>query len=392
MELVYAREELPKKVTKTVFLAGPTLRSGHPEDMYSWREDAVKYFEELEFDGHVYIPEARDGKYSEHYVDQVEWEEEALNAADLIIFWVPRDLEFLPGFTTNDEWGHWKNFGKVLFGAPKDAEKVRYQLHYAEKNFIPVFEDLKDLCIHVVDRLGDGVERFEGETKVPVEYWNHQGFQSWYQDLEEAGNVLEDVKILWEWRIRHANNLLFSFAFWAKVWITEEERYKENEYVFTRTNIASCVLYKPNEDILETDVVLVKEFRSPVSNKEGYVYEIPGGSSMKNETDMRKITLDEIEEETGVKISDDRLVELGSRQLQATSMSHKCFLYKVEIDDSELIDIIKRHDETYGNEEDTELTYVRVFKLKSLLKSDILDWANLGMIFDAILSNGKENN
>lgn len=55
MELIYAREELPKKVTKSVFLAGPTLRSGHPEDMHSWREDAIKYLEELEFDGHVYI-------------------------------------------------------------------------------------------------------------------------------------------------------------------------------------------------------------------------------------------------------------------------------------------------------------------------------------------------
>lgn len=313
-----------------------------------------------------------------------------MNAADLIVFWVPRDLEFLPGFTTNDEWGHWKNFGKCLFGAPKEAEKVRYQIYYAEKNAIPVFEDLKDLCIHVVDRLGDGVERNDGEIRVPLEYWNHHGFQSWYNDLKEAGNRLDDVRILWEWRIRPANNMLFSFCFWAKVWIEKENRFKENEYVFTRTSIASCVLYKPNDDIMETDVVLVKEFRSPVSNSTGYVYEVPGGSSMKNETDVRKITLEEIEEETGVSISDDRLVEVGNRQLQATSMSHKCFLFKVELTDDELIDIIKKHDETYGNEEDTELTYVRVYKLKTLLNSDLLDWSNIGMIFDAILKDGKQ--
>jgi len=168
MKIVYAQQELPTKVSKTVFLAGPTLRSGHPEDMHSWRLDAVKYLEELEFDGHVFIPEAEDGNYGDNYLDQVNWEEEALNMADLIVFWVPRDLEHLPGFTTNDEWGHWKSFGKCLFGAPKDTEKVRYQIHYAEKNGIPVFEDLKDLCIHLVDRLAEGVDREEGECKVPA--------------------------------------------------------------------------------------------------------------------------------------------------------------------------------------------------------------------------------
>ena len=390
MNIIYAREDLPLKVTKSVFLAGPTLRSGHPEDMYSWREDAIKYFKELEFDGHIYIPEARDGKYSDHYVDQVEWEEKALNAADLIIFWVPRDLEYLPGFTTNDEWGHWKGFGKTLFGAPKEAEKVRYQIHYAEKNMIPVFEDLKDLCIHTVDRLGDGIERKDGDTLIPYEYFNHSGFQSWLNDVKQAGNRIDDFKILWEWRIKQANNMLFSFTFWAKVWIENEQRYKENEYALTRTNISSCVMFKPNYNIMETDVVLVKEFRTPVSNNEGYVYEIPGGSSMKNETDARKIILDEIEEETGVKVSDDRLVEITDRQLQSTSLTHKCFLFKVELNDDELIDIIKRHDQTYGNEEDTELTYVRVYKLKTLLKMKNVDWANIGMIIAAILDDDKE--
>lgn len=387
MNIVYAQEELPKKVTKTVFLAGPTLRSGHPKDMHSWREDAVKYFKELEFDGHIFIPEARDGNYGDIYIDQVEWEEEALNAADLIIFWIPRDLKHLPGFTTNDEWGHWKNFGKTLFGAPEEAEKVRYQIHHAEKNGIPVFIDLKDLCIHTVDRLAEGAERVGGETKVPYENWLHHGFQSWYKDLKEAGNRLDDIKVLWEWRIKQANNMLFSFSFWAKVWVESENRYKENEYVLTRTNIASCVLYKPNENILETDIVLIKEFRSPVSNKEGYVYEVPGGSSMKNETDTRKITLEEIEEETGITISDDRLIEVSNRQLQATSLSHKCFLYKVKLNDSELTNVLKNYDKTYGNEEDTELTYVRVFKLKHLLKSELLDWSNLGMIFTSIIED-----
>lgn len=390
MNIIYAREEFPKHVTKSVFLAGPTLRSGHAEGLKSWREDCLKYLEELDYDGIAYVPEARDGKYSEHYEDQVEWEDEALNRADLIIFWLPRDMKDLPGLTTNDEWGHWKNFGKCVFGAPKDAEKVRYQIYYANKNNIKVFEDLKDLCVYVIDRLGDGIERRGEEALVPLEYWKHPGFQSWFKDLKNAGNRLDDFKVLFEWRIKHANNMLFSFCFWTKVWIESEQRHKENEYVFTRTNISSAVLYKPNENILDTDIVFIKEFRSPVSNSQGFVFEIPGGSSFKGETEAKKVIVEEIKEETGIEIDPDRLEFVQNRQLQSTGLSHKCFLFKAEITDQELIDILRNHDKTFGNIEDTEMTYVKVFKLGRLLESDIVDWSNVGMIFNAIYAKKEE--
>ena len=38
----------------SIFLAGPTPRSN---DIKSWREEAIKILEQLEFEGIVYIPE-----------------------------------------------------------------------------------------------------------------------------------------------------------------------------------------------------------------------------------------------------------------------------------------------------------------------------------------------
>src|SRR5208282_4945660 len=105
MELVYALEDLPKSITKSIFLAGPTPRS---EDGNPWRQEAIKLLEEADFDGVVYVPEPRSGKWHKEYGKQVEWEELCLNQADCIVFWVPRDLKTMPAFTTNIEWGRWE--------------------------------------------------------------------------------------------------------------------------------------------------------------------------------------------------------------------------------------------------------------------------------------------
>lgn len=52
---------------------------------------------------------------------QNEWEHLAIESCDVLMFWVPRDLETLPGFTTNVEFGYWldtraycRNWEKVM--------------------------------------------------------------------------------------------------------------------------------------------------------------------------------------------------------------------------------------------------------------------------------------
>src|ERR1035437_1417850 len=127
MITVYYGEQPPQAFRKSIFLAGPTPRS---KETPSWRPEALKLLEANSYDGVVFIPESRDGKRLGDYNTMVEWEETYLNMADCIPFWIPRNMKDMPALTTNDEWGVWKNSGKVILGTPDEAMHVRYQQHY----------------------------------------------------------------------------------------------------------------------------------------------------------------------------------------------------------------------------------------------------------------------
>jgi len=132
---VYAQDPLPTETVKSIFLAGPTPRN---ESVQSWRPHALQALKSMGYDGYVFIPEPADGDWGDtDYEAQIVWEEAALDQAGCILFWLPRNMESLPGLTTNDEWGTWKRSGKVVFGAPHYAEKVRYQRYYANKYQVP---------------------------------------------------------------------------------------------------------------------------------------------------------------------------------------------------------------------------------------------------------------
>jgi hypothetical protein len=127
MRIVYAKQELPDASALSIFLAGPTPRAtGKPA--LSWRPEAVRILRELGFKGHVFIPEDEDGVFKGNYYDQTEWEKSALKLASCIVFWVPRDLENMPAFTTNVEFGYWvaRDAEKIVLGHPIDAPKTRY--------------------------------------------------------------------------------------------------------------------------------------------------------------------------------------------------------------------------------------------------------------------------
>lgn len=111
------------KNKKSIFLAGPTPRG---EDVVSWRTEACNVLENLKFDGVVYVPEYSTWKPKEDYVDQAMWEREALMEATVIVFWIPRKLPEMPAFTTNVEFGYWLRSGKVIYGRPNDASKIKY--------------------------------------------------------------------------------------------------------------------------------------------------------------------------------------------------------------------------------------------------------------------------
>ena len=56
--------------------------------------------------------------------------------------------------------------------------------------------------------------------------------------------------------------------------------------------------YVPGPHMLDTEIIVIKEYRSPCRNQSGFVYELPGGSSFKPNTDVYQTAADELFEET----------------------------------------------------------------------------------------------
>lgn len=147
-------DEVVLKGKNSIFLAGPTPRE---EKVASWRVDAVKKLEELGFDGVVFVPEYSTWVPKTNYVDQANWEREALTEATIILFWIPRSLPDMPGFSTNVEFGYWLHSKKVIYGRPDGAPKTKYLdwLYKTDYNEEP-FNDLDKLleyAVEIINRL-----------------------------------------------------------------------------------------------------------------------------------------------------------------------------------------------------------------------------------------------
>lgn len=107
----------------SIFLAGPTPRS---KEVPSWRPEAIEYLRKYDFLGTVLVPERANWEENFDYMQQVEWEYEGLEHSTVIAFWIPRNLETLPGFTTNVEFGRYLDSTGMIYGRPDDAPNNRY--------------------------------------------------------------------------------------------------------------------------------------------------------------------------------------------------------------------------------------------------------------------------
>jgi hypothetical protein len=56
----------------------------------------------------------------------VEWEYAGLEGCSVVAFWVPRDVQSLPGFTTNVEFGRYVGSGRCVYGRPENAPHTKY--------------------------------------------------------------------------------------------------------------------------------------------------------------------------------------------------------------------------------------------------------------------------
>ena len=81
----------------------------------------------------------------------------ALTEATVILFWIPRELPDMPAFTTNVEIGFWLHTGKVIYGHPDNAKKIKYldwlyKIDYNKEQFLNLDELLKK-SINLADEL-----------------------------------------------------------------------------------------------------------------------------------------------------------------------------------------------------------------------------------------------
>lgn len=140
----------------SVFLAGPTPRN---KEVVSWRPEMIKLLREQGFTGDILIPEKKGDWLDYDYETQTRWEVEYLNKANLILFWVPREISNMPGFTTNIEFGEFMHSGKIILGYPHTAHKMRYMRIRASMHNIPVFYTREECVDFIIEKEKITLER-----------------------------------------------------------------------------------------------------------------------------------------------------------------------------------------------------------------------------------------
>jgi calcineurin-like phosphoesterase family protein len=161
MNIYFTLEKPIKENKNSIFLAGPTYRQNDvisPYHLKSWRYDAINILSKLNFDGDIYIPEWKNNIKPEEwtYSRQIDWENEYLNKAKVILFWIPREMKLLPGLTTNIEFGEWMKSNKIVVGWPYNAEKIKYIKEKCIKYNIPwTTISLEDCVLNAIKKLND---------------------------------------------------------------------------------------------------------------------------------------------------------------------------------------------------------------------------------------------
>lgn len=399
MHVVFAEQPFPTEMRKSIFLEGPSVRAADQSD---WRHEALRTLEILGYDGHVFIPipEARffgapADQQGWTYDGQIEWECRGRALADAIVAWVPREVDRsrgdlgMPGFTTNFELGEDLDSGKLVYGRPDGAPKNRYLDVRVRDKGLPVFNTLHETLAHAVSQLGEGALRQGGEVEVPLFIWRTEQFQSWYTDLLRAGNRLDGAHL--HYHLGSSATGVFAYVLGVKVWVESEGRHKSNEVVFARKDVSSIFAWHQHLVTGEVKLVLVREFRSTVSNERGFVYELPGGSSIRIDDDPLSDAREELAEEAGLHVTDSKRFQVISRrQLMATFSTHKAVLFAVELTDEELaqLETAQTRGTVFGEPGSSERTHVIVATVKEALTRYPLDYSSLGMIAQAMQALG----
>lgn len=388
MRVVRPSDQLPESWVKSMFLAGPTPRD---RETPSWRPRALELLAEAGYDGVVLVPEEEGGFQPGHDYDaQLAWERTALDACDVILFWVPRNMNGMPGLTTNVEFGLYVSSGKVVFGAPPSATSVRYLVntgHRDGQRDFTAHESLYAAVREAVTRLERATAlRTGGERLVPLGVWETSSFQSWYASQVKVGNVLVNARTLWCYYPTKTSPM-FCWILRTDVWVASENRVKAGDFVLGRTDVSATVLYCRSASVQGTRVVLVREYRPSARTASGFILELPGGTSPDG-VDRLDTAHAEVYEETSLRIDPSRFRHVGSRQLAGTLASYHCHVYAVELTDLEWMEVeaLVRGQEAHGVEGTSERTYVEVRSVRELLDEPEADWSVVGAVACALKS------
>lgn len=142
----------------SIFLAGPSHRDwdAYERDDH-WRIEATYILEELGFPGTVFSPEPftvalPDETDYELRKRQIAWEHQHLELATVVAFWVPRNMQTLPGLTTNIEFGEYLRSGKIILGYPPGAERMQYLDIRAQQHNVPIRHTLAETMKCAVEK------------------------------------------------------------------------------------------------------------------------------------------------------------------------------------------------------------------------------------------------
>lgn len=378
MKLIYACQPFPKTFFKSLYLAGPTPRDAN---VLSWRLMALELLASFGYDGVVFIPEAEDGQRSDDYDRQMHWELDAMRRSDVILFWIPAERDTLPANTTRVEFGLQVHRGKVILGIPQGAYKTHYIEKLAKRYHMMLSSTLEETVKTACNKLGSGAERSGAECLIPLDIWQRTHFQQWYSSQTSAGHILEDVpNIEWVFRVGSDKKFPLLMAIHVAIKVSGEDRVKSNEVVIIRPSIVTVCAYCQGKTKDKDRFILVREYRTSVINAQGFVFELPGGSTFKSDVDPTSLAMEELEQETGMRLSPDRFRVVGQRQLAATLVANEALLLAVELAPSEMDAITTQVGKTHGNHSETEQTYLHVLTRRQIMQGTLVDYVTLGQI------------
>jgi 8-oxo-dGTP pyrophosphatase MutT (NUDIX family) len=375
LQEVYALEPIPERYDTAIFLGGPTPAAGGEA---SWRSHALRLLEDAGYRGVVFLPEVRVPGRLEDAEDLTEWLMHVRRMSDCLVFWFPENPI---GARDLIDLGQWAESGRVVLGTADRADAAGLQ-RYAAHHDIPFARTLEETILNALAFIGAAARREGGERDVPLLIWRTPAFQRWYMALRAAGNELRSTRPVATFRIGPGHRLVVSWVIHASIYVTREGRIK-TEVVTGWPDVSTVMLYRRAPDLLQTQIVLVREYRPCSRTEDGYVRELPGGSSFDLD-DPLAVGVAECAEETGFTIDPVRLRHYGTRQFSATTTSHVASLFAAEISDEELRWFRAQRGVPHGVPEVGEVTFVEVVILAELLSAATVDWGVLGMILTVL--------